>query len=217
MHRLIAGLLLTLAIAPPARAEEWWACSLLEFYRQPPWSSGLFLGNRADDHDGSYTQIASPRFKYEALPWLDLGLGLSALSIQNPASGIRYSQFRPEFEIDPHLQLAPQLRLDWRNRLELRTNDDPTFPAHDRTRHRLQLGWTLPRPLGPLTRLFASNEWLIDLHQHQWTENRLVPLGLTFKLTPHTDLDCFYLHLATRTHGTWQQESVLGTYLRVRF
>jgi hypothetical protein len=211
------ALLLILVIAPPASADEWWAWSMLEFYRQPPWSAGLFLGNRADDQDGFHTQIASPRLKYDALPWLDVGLGLSALSLQHPASGIRYSQCRPELEIDPHFQLARQLRLDWRNRLEWRHNDDPTFPAHDRTRHRLQLGWTLPRPLGPLTRLFASNEWLIDLHQRQWTENRLIPLGLTFKLSPKTDLDCFYLLLQTKPQDTWNQESVLGTYLRVRF
>lgn len=206
-----------LAIAQPASANEWWAWSFLEIYRQPPWMAGLFLGNRADDHDGSYTQIVSPRLKYEALPWLDLGLGLSSLSIQHPASGIRYSQLRPEFEIDPHLQLSSHLRIDWRNRQEWRHNDDLTFPAHDRTRHRLQLGWTLPRPVGPLTRLFASNEWLIDLHQRQWTENRLTPLGLTFKLSPKTELDCFYLLLQTKPQDTWNQESVLGTYLRVRF
>jgi hypothetical protein len=75
----------------------------------------------------------------------------------------------------------------------------------------------LPRPLGPLTRLFVSNEWLTDLHRLQQTENRLVPLGLTFKLGSQTDLDIFYMIDSNRAKAAWTHESVLGTYLRVRF
>lgn len=211
-------LLLLFLIMPalPLHADEWWAWSMLEFYRTPPWTAGVFLGNRADTEDGSYVQIVSPRVKYAALSWLDLGLGLSALSIENPNTHYRYGQLRPELEIDPKFDLTKHLRLEWRNRMEWRWNEDAAFTTH-RTRHRLQLGWTLPKPLGPLTRIFASNEWLMDLHRSQWTENRLVPLGLTFKLSNNADLDFFYMVDSTRSHAAWKHESVLGTYLRLRF
>lgn len=209
---LLAFLLPTLSL----QADEWWAWSTVDLYRSPPWTAGLFLGNRADTEDGSYVQIVSPRAKYAILPWLDLGLGLSALSIENPNTHFRYGQLRPELEINPKFDLTKDLRLEWRNRMEWRKNEDAALTTH-RTRHRLQLGWTLPEPIGPLTRLFISNEFLADLHRGEWTENRLVPLGLTFKLGKNTDLDLFYLVFSTHPQKKWNHESVLGTYLRVRF
>ncbi len=100
--------------------------------------------------------------------------------------------------------------------MEWRKNERAAFTTH-RTRHRLQLGWTLPQPIGPLTRVFLSNEWLIDLHRQDWTENRLVPLGLTCKLSRSCDLDLFYMIFSQRGKIEWKNESVLGTYLRVKF
>jgi hypothetical protein len=51
-----------------------------------------------------------------------------------------------------------------------------------RMRHRVQMtrkldGW------GSLTAVYFSNEWLIELDCGDWTENRLVPAGLTFAVT----------------------------------
>ena len=216
MPRLLLPIFFCLTLQS-VQANEWWAWTLLEFDSRPPLTGGIFLGNRADEHDGSHTQILSPRCKYAASPWLDLGLGLSTLSIESPTTHQRYAQLRPELEVDPHLQLSDHWRVDSRNRLELRWNNDPDLPVHPRTRHRLQLGYTLPQPAGPLTRLFASHEWIIDTHHGTWTENRLVPLGVTLKLSPKADLDCFYLLLETQHSASWQHESVLGTYLRLKF
>jgi hypothetical protein len=58
---------------------------------------------------------------------------------------------------------------------------------------------------------------LIDLHRQSWTENRLVPAGLTIHTGPHSDLDLFYMIVSFRQHADWSHESVLGTYLKVRF
>lgn len=212
----VLHLLFLLLPALPLRADEWWAWSMLEFYREPPWTAGVFLGNRADSDDGSLVQIISPRVKHTALPWLDLGVGLSMLSIENTTTQVRYGQFRPELEINPKFDLTRWLRLEWRNRVEWRWNEAATFTTH-RTRHRLQLGWTLPRPLGPVARIFASNEWLLDLHWGLWKENRVVPLGITIRLSAQADLDFFHMVVSSRAKAEWQHESVLGTYLRLRF
>ena len=209
-------LLIFLLPAQALLADEWWAWSALEFWRSADSKAWLFLGNRLDTEDGSYVQIASPRFKHGVLPWLDVGAGLSLLSIENTRTDVRAGQFRPELEINPHLDLSEHLAVEWRNRMEWRWNEGQSFTTH-RSRHRLQIGWALPRPVGPLTRLFASNEFLIDLHRRQWVENRLVPLGLTIRTGPRADLDLFYMIFSSRAQSQWRQESVVGTYLRLRF
>ena len=209
------GLMMLVAVMP-ARADEWWAWTWLEVWKREKNSAGLFLVNRMDTEDGSIVQLASPRFKRELLPWMDGGIGLSLLQIENLKTGDRYLQGRPELELNPHFDLTPHLRLDWRNRMEWRWNEEEAFTTN-RLRHRLQLGWTLPDSIGPWTRVFASNEWLINMHRSQLTENRLVPLGLSFKAGRHADLDLFYMIVSTKTRTEWQHESVLGTCLRVRF
>ena len=214
MRQIILALILLPFTA--VLADEWWAWTMLEMYKQPPWTGGVFMVNRLDFDDGAYVQMVSPRVKYEALPWLDIGLGLSLLSIENTSSGDRYWQCRPEFELNPKFDLTEHLRLEWRNRMEWRDNEGDDFTTH-RSRHRLQLAWTLPQPVGPLTRVFVSNEWLIDLHKGDWSENRFGPAGLTFKTSTHTDLDLFYMLLAHHAQSDWQTEQVIGTYLRVRF
>jgi hypothetical protein len=202
--------------APPACADEWWSWTMLEFVRTPETQAGLFFANRLDADDGAYVQLVSPRVRQELRPWLDGGLGLSLLNIENLRTEERFWQLRPELELNPKFDLAPDLRLDWRNRMEWRWNERASLTMH-RTRHRLQLGWKLPRPIGPLTRVFANHEWLTDLDRLQWWESRAVPLGLTFKTSARSELDVFYMIFSVRQNAEWSQESVLGTYLRLRF
>lgn len=199
-----------------ACADEWWSWTMLDLWRRPPWSGGLFLGNRLDFDEGAYVQIASPRLRYQALSWLEAGVGLSLLSIENGAIQDRYWQFRPELELNPKLDITRQIRLEWRNRMEWRMNEGDSFRS-SRTRHRLQLAWMFPNATGRLTRAFVSNEWLVDLHRGAWTENRLVPLGLTWKLTHQSDLDLFYMVLSRHDANGWRGEPVIGTFLRMRF
>lgn len=208
--------LLLLLSTSGLKADEWWAWSHLEFWKVEPWSAGVFLGNRLDVDDGAYVQIVSPRLKYQVLPWLDSGLGLSVLSIENATTHLRHTQFRPELELNPKFDLSPTVRLEIRNRMEWRENEGETLTRH-RSRHRLQLAAKLPNQVGPITRVFISNEWLVDLHRQRWTENRIVPLGVTLTITPHSDLDLFYMLLSQDTPKGWHSESVLGTYLRLRF
>ncbi len=209
-------LLILFLPAIPVQGGEWWAWSALEFWRNEDSKAWIFLGNRLDPEDGAYVQIISPRFRHAVLPWLDAGLGLSFLSIENTGTNVRFEQFRPELEINPHFEVAEGLELEWRNRMEWRWNEGDEFTVH-RSRHRFQLSWVLPEPIGPMTRVFANNEVLIDLHRGEWTENRFVPLGTTFKAGPRSDLDVFGMILTTGGPAHWKHESVVGTYWRVRF
>lgn len=145
-----------------------------------------------------------------------MGVGLSLLNLAGNGASDRHLQMRPELELNPKFNFTPNLRMDLRNRLEWRWNEEEAFTTH-RSRHRIQFGWTLPQAIGPWTRVFASNEWLIDLHRQTWAENRCIPLGLTFKSASNTEMDFFYMILSTRPHQEWLHESVLGTYLKVKF
>lgn len=214
MRRLL--LLLLFFPLTTLQADEWWAWSMLSFWRQPPWEGSVFLVNRLDDADGAFVQMVSPRVKYEASSWLDVGVNLSVLSIESAATDSRYLQLRPEVELTPKWDISEHLKLDVRNRMEWRLNEGEDFTV-SRSRHRLQLAWTLPHPVGPLTRVFTSNEWLVDLHKGSLSEDRYIPLGVTLKTSASTDLDLFYMVLAHHTAAGWDDESVLGTYLRVRF
>ncbi len=42
-------------------------------------------------------------------------------------------------------------------------------------------------------------------------------LGITLKTSAHTDLDLLYMLFSHHIQNDWQTESVIGTYLRVRF
>ena len=197
-------------------ADEWWAWTQIDFVHEQPWTVSVLTVNRLDFDDGAYVQTLSPKLKFEALPWLDLGMNLTWNRIESAATGQRYDQFRPELEANPKFALSDHLRLEWRNRMEWRLNEGEAFTTH-RTRHRLQLSWTLPRPFGPLTRLYASDEVFFDLHHRRTSENRLIPAGLTFKLHDHVDLDLFYMLFSQHRGGDWSTESVFGTFLKLRF
>lgn len=198
-----------------SRADEWWAWTSVEYWRNDRARASIFAGNRLDTRDGAYVQILSPRFRYAALPWLDLGLGQSVLSIENVRSGERHWQWRPELEVNPRLSLGRNLDLELRNRMEWRWNEHEAFTTH-RSRHRLQATWKLPQPLGPITRVFINNEVLTDLHRGQRTENRAVPAGLTLRVAPDVDLDLFYMVLSSRAQPAWHHETVIGSFLRIR-
>lgn len=213
--RLILGLLLFGTLSGLS-AEEWWAWATADVWQSGPFTGSMFLGSRFDLDDGAIAQTLAPRLKYELVSWLDAGVNFSLLNIDSAAPNDQHLQGRPELELNPKFNLTKHLRLDWRNRIEWRWNEGNGLTSH-RSRHRLQLAYTLPHPLGPLRRVFANNEWLLDLHGHGWNENRLVPAGLTFRLSPQADLDVFYLLQSTRPRDNWRMESVIGTHLRCRF
>ena len=159
--RIELCLLLSLLGAGRVCADEWWAWTSIEFWRADRAKAWLFVGNRLDTQDGPYVQIISPRFKYELLPWLDIATGQSVLSIENVRTEERTTQWRPELELNPHFQLGSQLSVELRNRMEWRWNGGESFTTH-RSRHRVQFGYALRQRLGPLSRVFANNEWLVD-------------------------------------------------------
>jgi hypothetical protein len=81
-------------------------------------------------------------------------------------------------------------------------------------RHRLQFTRKL-EGLGPLSGFYFSNEWLIELDRGDWTENRVVPAGMTFTLTKRATVDLFYMVRSFRFDDGWTTDHVAGVYLKL--
>ena len=168
---------------------------------------------RDDFSDFSHATL-SQRFQFDPQPWLGLSLNYTYLHTLPPGAGDFVDIQWPEFEITPRWHL---LGLDWelRTRLELRYLEgmDEVRP---RLRHRLQ--GTLPlKGMGPLSALTLSNEVFYDTTLDRISENRLLPLGLAFKLGSHSTLISGYGIQSLWNQGDWVQSNILVSSVLITF
>jgi hypothetical protein len=68
---------------------------------------------------------------------------------------------------------------------------------------------------GPLAAVYFSDEWLVELDRGDWTENRLIPVGLTFAVTKQVAVDLFYMVRFFRGDEAWANEQVAGVSLKL--
>lgn len=125
------------------------------------------------------------------------------------------NEHRWEAEIDPHWKLTDWVSLDLRNRLEVRFREGPSN-GPERTRHRIQYSFPVEH-LGPLQNIYFNDEFFFDLDHKQLNQNRLTPIGLSFKLNDKAQLKVFYLMQSLRTRAEWETAHVLGTHLYFQF
>ncbi len=124
-----------------------------------------------------------------------------------------FDQVRPELEFNPIIKLGEFWTLHFRNRVEIRW-DRWSGEPRPRLRQRLQLTRTL-QDIGPLAAFYFSNEWLEELDRGDWTENRAVPVGLTFKLTEKAAVDLFYMIRSFHLDSVWTTDHVFGVFLKL--
>jgi hypothetical protein len=125
------------------------------------------------------------------------------------------SEHRAEFEIDNHWDLNERVELNLRNRLEQRWFIE-TGATDLRSRHRAEFVFPL-KHCGSLTALFSSAEFFYDWDNNRNSENRVVPLGLTFKLSERLSLKTFYMWQSIHQVQNWTQSHVLYTQLYFTF
>lgn len=156
----------------------------------------------------------SQRVQFDPRPWLGLSLNYTYLHTL-PASADDFVDIhRPEFEITPRWHL---LGLDWelRNRLELRYIEG-VDEVRPRLRHRLQ--GTLPLTgMGKLSALIFSNEVFYDTTLDRISENRLLPLALSFKLSRHATLTTGYGIQSLWNKGAWVQSNIIVSTVQISF
>jgi hypothetical protein len=146
----------------------------------------------------------------DPLPWLRVGLAYRYTEAKTPAGDWRH-QHRGEFQVTPHFQLHERLSVSLRNRLELRWNEG-AGDVNEVSRHRLQFSLATPE-WRPVRSVYISNEIFHNYDRGRISENRLVPLGLRFRLHEKANLRVFYMIRSVRGADEWRHVHVLGTGL----
>ena len=148
----------------------------------------------------------SERLNVKASEHWTLGLNYTYLLSR---SGDEYrKQDRVELEANPHGSLGPGLEWDVRNRLEFRWIEDQ---GADNWRFRQR--WTLKHPFKGrkfLKAIYANSEFFYDQKRNIFSENRSVPLGLSWKFTNNLSLQTYYLIQSQKTTAGWRTNHVLG-------
>lgn len=157
-----------------------------------------------------------PKMAYD--PWEYLTFGVNYSYFQKEALNRATGEFetsnehRAEFEVDPHYTFENGIQINLRNRWEHRWFIQ-TGSQNDRTRHRLELVFPVKRA-GPLTDVFTSAEFFYDWDRDLNSEDRIVPLGLTFTLARKVKLKAFYMWQPIQSQpGDWTNSHVFYTQL----
>jgi hypothetical protein len=151
-------------------------------------------------------------------PWAYLTFGVNYSCFQKEALNSTTGEFetsgehRLEFEVDPHYTLENHIQINLRNRWEHRWFIQ-AGGENDRTRHRLELVFPV-KNAGPLADLFTSAEFFYDYDRGLNSEDRIIPLGLTFTLVRNVKLKAFYMWQPIQSRpGEWTQSNVFYTQL----
>jgi len=147
----------------------------------------------------------------EAHERIGLGINYTYLPTRSALTGDFLYQHRIELEAIPRWPAGNRLRFDVRNRLEIRWLEGKSG-TNERSRHRAQGRYVMP-DRGRLTAVFANNEFFYDWDESKYNENRLTPVGLTFRLYGEVGVDLYYMVQSLETSGRWTHTHLLGTHL----
>jgi hypothetical protein len=172
---------------------------------------------RTDDFSKFTNWRVSQQVQYN--PSSNLTIGVGYTFIQQDGFDVianrdrETATHRAEFELIPHLQLGDEARFNCRLRFEnrwieglgswnpqFRARPEIVFPIHG---------------LAPLVEIYTQNEFFYDLKRDRFTEDRLVPAGLTFQLGHHARLRLNYLLDTIHTTSRWDHLHVLQTQLLI--
>lgn len=140
--------------------------------------------------------------------WLQAGLAYRFTESKN-RSGLWRHQHRGEFQLTPRFWLTNDIHFGFRNRLELRWNEDAPN-RNERSRHRVRFSVRTPRWYY-LRETYGGSEIIVDYDRGEISENRAVPLGFLFRLNDTMGLRTFYMFRSQRIGSDWIHSHVLGT------
>ncbi len=193
-----------------------WYQSLIWKRLNEQWSVGNYAEARLNDGvDTLHTWIASPRLRYDVGPRFHMQMNTTWFEALNGPQTAAIRAFRLELEANPSLPLGEDFMFSMRNRYEWRWRSDPN--AYDtRIRIRPQLDWVMARD-GLFRGLYANNEFFYDFDQNRFSENRLTPLGATFRPSREVELRIFYLWRRTASGTRWFTYHALGVQSAISF
>ena len=153
--------------------------------------------------------------------WKNLTLGLNYTYLNSKVSSrlagrdeFKFTH-RIEPEMTPHWKVGDWLNLEIRNRVEFRWIEDN---GANNTRYRQK--WTFDFPLKnilPVKSVYTGNEFFYDQKKHEYNEDWLTPLGVSFKVSDKTSFNVYYMIQLKKGIDDWSSSSVLGTVLSMAF
>jgi len=214
---LIAATLLAAATVQAAEDGDWqtWNFANVKYLDTNKLDLAAVGQFRLRDDFSEFSHFTlSQRVQFDPRPWLSLSLNYTWLHTLPVDADEFVDIHRPELEISPRWHA---LGLNWelRNRLELRylQGVDEVRP---RLRHRLQ--GTLPlTSMGKLTALIFSNEVFYDTTLDRLSENRFLPIALSFRLSPDATLTTGYGLQSLWNKGEWLQSNIIVSMLQFTF
>ncbi len=197
---------------------QWRPGVSIRFFHNPRWEGWLQEVNWINDRgpNPAYVQV-SPRIRYHANPYLDLGLGYSFVDVHSAAphgDDVWEYQNRLEVEINPRLELKSGWTFTTRNRLEFRwTEDLPDI--NYRSRHLLEVLYPVKLPR-PFKDLFTNAEYFYDWSRMQSAEHRFSPLGVDLALSARVGFRVYYTWRQILILDHWATSHVFWTTLNLK-
>lgn len=218
MRRVLSflGLFFLLSVCVIDAAEwdaEYWQYVLLNQWEKG--SCKLYaLGDVRINKDISkfyYYRIAE-NFTYQVLPDLDLEAHYSFL-YSKPRGAPRFHQSnRLEFEINPLFRFKNGITLRWRNRIQLIKGQG--IPHIQFVfRHRFMTVFPI-RDWGQLTSINVYDELHYHFDTNKITQNRFVPIELSFALNQHASMNIFLMIRNFINSNQWHRSIVVGSELK---
>lgn len=124
-------------------------------------------------------------------------------------------QHRFELEANPSWRWKDKLKIKNRNRFEFRWMEDQGSD-HARYRHLWELDIPLEK-MGPLTSIYTGNEFFVDFNSEKINENRVTPVGLTFKLHKKSNLKIFYMIQLRKRDSDWSSNHIFGSHVSLAY
>lgn len=177
-------------------------------------SSSLYTSIEARfNRDAStfYFLRATENYKYSLLDWLNLEFHYSFIHHHPRGTASFTNLHRFEFEANPYWTLCNQSTIQIRNRYELnKSENNPVWQSIIRERFR----WKFPiENCGKLTGIGFANELFYHINLRYFSQNRLVPLFLTFTLSEKVSLEVFTMVRNFYSGNKWYRSMVAGTNL----
>lgn len=169
-----------------------------------------------DLSDFSYWQ-ATQRLIFDFIPYLSLGTNYTFLEEQVANSKTKEEEFkhhhRLELEINPHYELKKWVHVNIknRNRFEFRWIEDQGSD-NGRFRQRWELEFPLKR-IPAVKSVYINNEYFVAFNRQELNQNRVIPIGINFKIFSKAILSVFYMIQSKKGANDWSSNQIVGTHL----
>ena len=184
-----------------------WSSLTFNLFKKTAHSLSFYAEGRfRDNASEGYGYFFGPIYRYKASPRITLGLGAKMIHFKG---GSGFSKLhRIEAETNIKFKDTGKWRFDNRTRYEYINRE--VGAAYNRWRARFRMNWKANRP-GVIKGYFVSNE---AFHRSEFggiSQNRLVPFGMTWKLSEKLSFDTYLMY--HYVHRSSENNYVLGISL----